>query len=182
MKKAVMLIGLLVAVVCGVFAQVSVAGQTLYYKYLYTVDSETEARNFDPESSFFISTTLKKNGDGYITFTRNSCYQSDEKGIAIFSSVVYAYQGERNNMLIFYRKVDEYREIYIYFSKDFKRLNTNDISTLAQRAASSPNALSGIRSSAQHEIEQNRKFYVYEQTIPAQPTQEQKPTAPDRMW
>jgi hypothetical protein len=145
MKKIVMLISLVLLAVSGVFAQVSLAGQTYYYKYVETVDPDTGVRKKDKVENM------------YLTFTQNSCYLSDEKGIAkpnretktdsfegmytIFTTDYdgpYKYQGEQNNLLVFIRSSSERgqttfngstssstwkNQYYLYFSKDYKRVN-----------------------------------------------------------
>jgi len=107
MKKIIMLIGLMLFFVSGLFAQ---AGETYYYKYVETVDKETGVRK-------------KNNNDGiYYTFTKNACYQSDEKGIAKdnYAYYIFYYRGEKNNLYVFSSSNGLF---YIYFSKDYKRLN-----------------------------------------------------------
>ena len=118
MKKTAILAGLLFAVMSGVFGQVSVAGQTYYYKYVETVDSETGVRRQDNSIEPGIPASV------YITFTSNSCYFSNASGqkessdptdyttligddpsnIAIISLTgngVYSYRGEENNLYAF---------------------------------------------------------------------------------
>jgi hypothetical protein len=173
MKKTVMVIGLLLAIVCGIFAQVSVAGQTLYYKYVYTVDTETEAKS--------IVGGVK---DAYITFTRNSCYFSDEKGIItpIFVfldswawEITHIFQGEQNNSFVFMAQTKaggEYYTGYLYFSKDYKRMNYRTESHLNNGSFD-----------FNHKGNLNA-IHVYEQTTPPQPKPqgETGPVGPDRMW
>jgi hypothetical protein len=125
MKKLLMVIGLAVVLAPCVFAQ---AGKTNYYKYIETVNTETGVRSNDNRKGI------------YITFTRNSCYESDDKGIqakiAGSPVPVYIYEGEQNNLLVFKYKEDSnagtysagmFVDVLTYtFSKDYKRLNTND--------------------------------------------------------
>jgi hypothetical protein len=185
MKKTVMVIGLLLAIVCGVFAQVSVAGQTLYYQYLYSIDSETEVRTIEASPPPYFSEpppSYKTINKGFITFTRNSCYESNAQGIST-GGYTHAYQGEQNNMLVFY--VDNYTyegtELYFYFSKDFKRLNVIILEDKWQDAAR--RGYGNFPTEIQKEIVGNRTIHIYEQTTPASPKpQETRPAAPDRMW
>jgi hypothetical protein len=177
MKKTILIIGLVLLAASGAFAQVSVAGQTFYYKYLYTVDSDTEVRSTGGNTMW---------GDRpmpdaiYITFTRNSCYTSDETGISKtyynISSIVisganetFIYQGEQNNMFVFmYNVRDSYYSYrgYFNFSKDYKRLNIRVELVEAGYG--------------QHG---NLKYvYVYERADPPKPQAETGPTGPDRMW
>ena len=108
-----MAIGLMLVLVSGVFAQ---AGQTYYYRYVETVDKSTGVRSRDPER-----TNL------YITFTRNSCYNSNEKGVINPNAAICAYQGEKNNLYVYlYKNTDSFTLYNWYtFSKDYKRLNFN---------------------------------------------------------
>jgi len=95
MKKTLMLIGLIFVLAAGVFAQVTVEGKTYYYKYVESVDPKTGVKS------------NKKSPNIYITFTKNSCYESDEKGILKTYKVdgqpypVYTYQGEQDNHYVF---------------------------------------------------------------------------------
>jgi hypothetical protein len=137
MKKTAILTGLLFAVMSGVFGQVSVAGQTYYYKYVEEVDDSTGVRK---------KYTSRPNI--YITFTKTGCYNSDDKGHEKEHTendgsnyyfypwnykTLYQYQGEKNNLFVFMLHhrtstrtplplpVNE--QVYYYFSKDYKRLN-----------------------------------------------------------
>ena len=120
--------------VLGAFAQ------TYYYQYVESVD-ENGVRS-------------KKDVKGvYITITKNSCYVSDEKGIKStqepsYSSNLgkdnYAYKGEQNNLLVFSYQYwggssvrivngswvfgEPQGDYYIYFSKDYKRINVRSYS------------------------------------------------------
>ncbi|MDR1574798.1 MAG: YdgA family protein, partial [Treponema sp.] len=97
MKKSVMAIGLIVLAVSGVFAQVSVAGQTYYYRYVETVNTDTGVRSKNSRIVYSVEFF-------YITFTRNSCYLSDEKGIQVsdvFNNRIFSYREERENMYVF---------------------------------------------------------------------------------
>ncbi|MCL1958942.1 MAG: hypothetical protein FWF68_05020 [Spirochaetes bacterium] len=125
MKKFLMTVGLMLVLSAGVFAQ---AGKTNYYRYVETVDTETGVRS--------------KGGDHgiYITFTRNSCYDSDEKGVQTKNrqtdtNIVFAYQGEQNNLYVYKYLNDWFAGTYsagMYvdtntytFSKDYRKLNTH---------------------------------------------------------
>jgi hypothetical protein len=85
MKKILMLTGLLLAVVSGVFGQANVAGKTYYYKYVNTVEDGTGVRTKDSTK------------DMYITFTSNSCYESDKEGNK--SGKVYSYKTKENSAI-----------------------------------------------------------------------------------
>jgi len=138
MKKFLMVIGLMLVLAAGAFAQ------TYYYKYVETVNAETGVRSkgkVDYESM-------------YITITKNGCYFSDEKGIQINSGTlggkVFTYKGEQNNLFTFLYNdtstisgefqatpnfstgtwsfgapsyVVDKKDYYLYFSKDYKRIN-----------------------------------------------------------
>ena len=124
-----MAVGLMLVLVSGVFAQ------TYYYQYVETVDANGVRSKGDI-------------GNFYITITRNSCYVSDEKGIKTKQNIFtlfhaglgdgnYAYKGEQNNLYVFsYEYSDGVLRMqgmkmvegkggdnYIYFSKDYKRIN-----------------------------------------------------------
>jgi len=119
MKKIFLLIGLVLVVVSGVFAQVSVAGQTYYYRYVETVDPATGIRKED---------NILKGGGTYITFTMNSCYTSDERGISKFAKLYivqspFLYQGEQNNLYVFMWQNSSGTTNFMRFSKDYKRMN-----------------------------------------------------------
>ena len=90
MKKTMIAAALAVLALSPVFAQVGAAGQTIYNKYQFSVDSETEARSIDISQFGF-----------HITFTRNACYDSDSNGIQMPYTTASAHQGEQNNMLVF---------------------------------------------------------------------------------
>ena len=173
-KLAMIAVALAVLALSPVFAQVSVAGQTIRYSYLFTVDSETEVRSMT--DSFYLG--LGK--ETYFTFTRNGCYWSESNGIQR-GRQTYTYQGEQNNMLVFYlnESTSTYKQ-YLYFSKDYKRLNFNLITSDSQNYKDSQYA--SLRQDYQREIENNRKFYVYEQYVPPTPQQQTGPAGPDRMW
>jgi hypothetical protein len=175
MKKIVVIIALILLAAAGIFAQVSVAGQTLYYKYVETVNTETGVRSKYERENI------------YLTFTQNSCYESDEKGIAkSFTGSTsesgfhlswrydgpYKYQGEENNMLIFmctetqtgrgiYGNSTFTSKEYFYFSKDYKRMN---------KRSYSPSSNSWINS-----------VPIYEQADPPKQGGD-KPQAPDQLW
>lgn len=123
---------LVLLVVAGVFGQV---GQTYYYVYVESVDAESGVRSKKSSMSPM-----------YITFTKNACYISNKDGIK--SGNEFPYQGEKNNLYTFlYRNTQkgkltvmsydgginlssnvtdaitrDYHE-YLYFSKDYKRIN-----------------------------------------------------------
>jgi len=81
----------------SVFSVASVVcsyGQTYYYQHIETVDAN-KART-------------KGSGGKYITFTRNSCYNSDKNGYATSKSPhcsnianTYSYEGKENGLLVF---------------------------------------------------------------------------------
>jgi hypothetical protein len=178
MKKTVMFVVLILLAISGVFAQVSVAGQTFYYKYVESVDAETGVR----------SIIRGGNDDMYITFTANSCYTSDEKGIVkpIFDDDVQhgvrwstrgdgilKFQGESNNLYVFFGNYTETisgfsrtnvnkLQRYFYFSKDYKRMN--------------------IR----HYDESNGKWYsniaIYERIEAKKEEPQKAPEAPKQLW
>jgi hypothetical protein len=182
MKKAVMVIGLLLAIVCGVFSQISAAGQTLYYQYLYSIDSETEVRTIERSPPPYFKDEQGTENKGFITFTRNSCYASNAQGIFKGGSTNLAYQGEQNNMLVFYvaKWITSFNDLYFYFSKDFKRLNVIRLGYRWQESAR--RGYGNFPTEIQKEIVGSRTIHVYEQTTPPQPQGQTQPTAPDRMW
>ena len=129
-----MAVGLMLVLVSGVFAQ------TYYYQYVETVDANGVRSKRDI-------------GNFYITITKNSCYVSDENGrktnvnpstlfMAELGSDTYAYKGEQNNLYVFsYEYSDGVLRMqgtkmvygkggdnYIYFSKDYKRINVRSYS------------------------------------------------------
>ena len=116
MKKIIMVIGLMLFFVSGLFAQ---AGETYYYKYVETVDTDTGMRS---KGNSRLDKLSDYGGKGvYITFTKNSCYLSNSDGIVVETpelvdgvssfeewrypndqdSIVYSYYGEKNNMYVF---------------------------------------------------------------------------------
>jgi hypothetical protein len=149
MKKILMLIGLVLFTISGVFAQVSVAGQTYYYKYVETVEPDTGVRR-KHESDYIYTDNLRESF--YLTFTQNSCYVSDDKGIkkpingrftfpggggtgTWTQDGPYIYQREQNNLLVFMCKSSNVFnsfgtttytsfQSYLYFSKDLKKINS----------------------------------------------------------
>ena len=135
--KRLILSGLILLVASGVLGQ---TGETWYYKYIETVDASTDVRSKDKTENI------------YLTFTRNSCYESDEKGIAIKGiydnkSKIYNYQGIQNDLYVFMYhdyfdaaaeanalvksfglptmppQITTNTKYYLYFSKDYKRIN-----------------------------------------------------------
>jgi len=88
MKKTVIFIALVLLAVFSTFAQVSIAGQTFYYKYVSTEDSDTGVRSKGADKGM------------YLTFTRNACYESDANGIQK-GSHVYTYQKDDGSRFIF---------------------------------------------------------------------------------
>jgi hypothetical protein len=167
MKKTMMAIGLVV-LAAALYAQVSVAGQTLHYSYVFTVDSETEVRSIYPMGYRLLDNGSDYAKNDYITFTRNACYQSDSNGIQ-YGRDTYTYQGEQNNMLVFSRfnPTGFKNEYYLYFSKDYKRLNYRAINSNAY---------------IEQDKVDNRLIHVYEQSAPPTPQQQTGPAGPDRMW
>jgi len=169
MKKTVIFIGLVLLAVSGMFAQV---GETWYYKYNYTVDSETGVRSVDSNMK-----------DVYITFTKNSCYCSDEKGISNqlgrplynwASGTVHLYQGEQNNVFVYMGTVNEsiYRyKGYISFSKDYKRMNYNAASNL-NNGWFNTDFIGNLKI-----------IHVYDKTDPPKKEEPKKgPEAPKQLW
>jgi hypothetical protein len=184
MKKTVFLVGLVLLAVAGVFAQMSMEGKTYYYRYVETVDPDTGMKSLDRNIH------LRENSNNihnvptwmYITFTRNSCYASDNRGIAIRESVItpdglfdgiipYLYQGEQNNMFVFLGKTPNNRPImdtcYLYFSKDYKRIN-----------------FKASRIVLGYGDSYKKNIYIYEQADPPQPEppKQDGPKAPTQMW
>jgi len=128
MKKFLFLIGFVFVLATEVFAQ---AGQTYYYRYIETIDTSTGVRTKGSPGGFYVKESM------YITFTRNSCYESDERGIQAKNrntgalENVLAYQGEQNNLYIYkflYESLGMSMSQTFTFSKDYKRLNVNNIS------------------------------------------------------
>jgi len=118
MKKLLVVIGLVSVLALDAFAQ---AGQTYYYRYVESVDKSTGVRSKGLARGM------------YITFTKNSCYESDEQGRQarypdgnlVF---IYHYQGEKNNLYVYGYEVGMYQfkaSGTYTFSKDYKRLNEN---------------------------------------------------------
>jgi len=130
MKKFLIAAILMFVVVLGAFAQ------TYYYEYVESVDANGVRSKLDYVKNF------------YITITKNSCYVSDEKGLKItldnatlgnaeLGGGDYAYQGEQNNLYVFVFKESQFSgrmegmkwvsdpvaDYYLYFSKDYKRIN-----------------------------------------------------------
>jgi hypothetical protein len=187
MKKTAIAIALVLLAVSGVFAQFCATGQTYYYKYVQTVDPYTGMSSNDQN----INAGWKFNNryvpdDMYITFTGNTCYTSDYKGISkLYDQITplnghlfmnyntpYYYQGELNNILVFlaYAKESSTAGVYyLYFSKDFKRINFK---------ASLIIDMDGYGEMFKKNI------YIYEQADPPK-KEEPKPTAPTallKMW
>jgi hypothetical protein len=125
MKKTFLAIGLLLAVVIGVF------GQTYQYRYVEDVNTVTGER----------SRTERKAGPVYITFTGRTCYISDREGRLISygprgtehlieimywdgnkQAGTYTFLKEENNLLI-YKGTQDLGSKYLLFSKDYKRIN-----------------------------------------------------------
>jgi hypothetical protein len=165
MKKIVMLIVLVLLTISGVFAQVSVAGQTYYYRYVETVDAETGVRSKDDRK------------DVYLTFTRNSCYFSNEKGILIndprgggywttnpMAGRTFNYQSEQNNLFIFryykdFGHAGGVEEAILRFSKDYTRINHSEYN------------------------DNFKRILIYERADPPQKVDPSKgPEAPTQLW
>jgi len=187
MKKIVMLIGLVLLAVSGVFAQVSVAGQTFYYKYVESVNPDTGMKYIDKNLGDVMFNKLTNYF--YLTFTQNSCYVSDEKGIVIpakgswSDSGIYGtwnhdgpykYQKEENNLLVFMCTVSSRTtgfgstingkdQHYLYFSKDYKRINA--------------------RSYDSDEGKWSLRIMIFERADPPQKVDPSKgPEAPKQLW
>ena len=178
MKKTFLAICLLLAVMCGVFSpgklaaqQVpsDLAGKTLYYGYVETVDSSTEEKN-----------TQTGKEPMYITFTRAACYLSDDKGVQK-DNTMYRYLGEENNILAFMRQYVTltkssysalvpgsttifYKREYLYFAEDYKRLNIRTYSEHSATSEISPNL--EIINSVGTYYSWDNTITVYEQTTP----------------
>jgi hypothetical protein len=157
MKKTVLMIGLLVAVTAGVFAQISVAGQEIKYKLVAITDAINGKVNYNVGERI---TT--------ITFTANSCNGVSTKG-------PFIYQGEQNNMFVFKYTYDwgngAIEEETMFFSKDFRQLTIrwfySDRYFTYHRRFESDFSLSILK-------DMNRQIDVYERVDP--------PKAPDRMY
>jgi len=190
MKKALIAIGLVLLAVSGVFAQIRVEGQTYYYKYVETVDTETGMRSFDNQYikdswTGFLAKEL------YLTFTGNACYASDEKGIAkyvsgfytdgIDDSRIFKYQGKQNYMRVYMQYSDIFNpsrdeiktKITLNFSRDFSRINV-----IYNYEIIPP----GNGPSVGRITSYPNRVYIYEQPSPPRPTEPPKPSVPDRMW
>jgi len=100
--------------------QVSVAGQTLCYKYVETVNRNTGVRS---KVSLNDSLTLYSGRDNYITFTGNACYESNKDGHANNSKLVFLYKSKENGVITFAWDYSDTRIYYWTFSEDYKRLN-----------------------------------------------------------
>jgi hypothetical protein len=184
MKKTAIAIALVLLAVSGLFAQISVAGQTYYYKYVQTVDPYTGMKSDDQNINVGWKFSSKYVPDDmYITFTGNSCYTSDDKGISkmydqitplrghlfIKYNTPYYYQGEHDNVLVFlaYAKEGSTAGLYyLYFTKDYKRINFN---------------ASLIIDMAGYGEMFKKNVYVYEQADPPK-KRDPRPTAPLRTW
>ena len=189
MKKMMIAIGLVV-VAAALYAQQvpsDLAGKTYYYRYVQTVDPRTEVRSLN--RLIWARGTDQTPTEVYLTFTRDGCFTSDEKGVSKYTSYIgftqpgtsntfipYSYQGEQNNMLVFriYYNNTSYGvggiyTRYLSFSKDYKRMNFS---------ASHVSVNTGDDGEF---IVQN--IFVYEQANPSQPApQPATPAGPDRMW
>ena len=181
MKKAMMAIGLVV-VAAALYAQVSVAGQTFYYKYVQTVNPQTEVRSLSREIDARSNVSTEIPEGLYITFTRNGCYPSDEKGLskgyggidsgpyesvqggAASASYTFKYYNNNSNYGI---EITE----FLIFSVDYKRMNFN------ASFKSSTHAALGMSPELYLQ-----NVYVYEQSAPPQPQQETGSAGLDRMW
>ena len=181
-KLAMIAAALALLALSPVFAQVSavkVAGQTIRYVYVQTVDMKTEVRSLN--RSFNPNESVPE--ELYITFTRNGCYTSDEKGLSKSYPVIdVKLIGSPNNMsyecvqggtasasYTFTGHINsssfEYTNI-LTFSTDYKRMNFNGSQI-------------GVR--YRDEVAY-QNVYVYEQSVPPVPQQQTGPTGPDRMW
>jgi len=115
MKKMLMAVVLIVALVSGVFAQ---AGKTNYYYFVESVKVNTGEKAY-----------ALKGDSNYYTFTNNSCYESDAKGnkkIISYRDSVYTYIGEQNNTYVYRLSwKSNNNDMYdtLIFSKDYKRLD-----------------------------------------------------------
>jgi len=179
MKKTLIVIALVLLAVSGVFAQVSVEGQTILYKYIETVDPDTGVRSTN--RNFWSGINDQVPTEIYITFTKNGCYTSDEKGnkkyyhdgIHVDGNALYNYQGEQNNMFVFnaYNKssgnlhgsVFTYEKtIFLYFSKDYKRINLRNSQIIDGKEG------------------YLNRIFIYERFFPPRPVEPPKP--PTQMW
>jgi len=158
MKNLMMLSGMMLLVASSVFGQV---GETWYYKYVETVDDETGVRRKDPS---------EEGKEFYITFTKNSSYESDEKGRILEKSTwIFQYQGEQNEMFVYvyaFNNINSYS--YHFFSKDYKRMNSRMFYGKYDGSWFEP---------ARTKEEWSKNIYVYERTDPPK-----KAKAPDRLY
>jgi hypothetical protein len=104
-KRLIVMLGLLAGIAGGLAAQ---AGETWYYRYVETVAADTGVRTRTPD--YWWTKNM------YVTFTRNSCYVSNDDGQQIDDATsqdfippglssgtraVYQYQGEQNDRYAF---------------------------------------------------------------------------------
>jgi len=178
MKKTVLLIGLILVVLCGVFAQVpaELVGKTYYYEYVETVDEKTGVKRKDT-SSFVIG---PDDGNTFITFTKTGCYISDKNGYQknshyesyemygkIFAGEVFNYQGVENNLIIF--KTEGTGYCAFFFSKDFNRMN--------RRWHYGENSFLSYSENAKLNNTWHPYIYVYKRI-----EYEDPPKNPDKLW
>jgi len=81
MKKILLLL-VLISASC-----ISVLSQTYYYKHIEDVDDN--------------GVKTKKSGGIYITFTKSSCYESDENGYQSGISDIYHYKETKDNLFVY---------------------------------------------------------------------------------
>jgi len=139
MKKFVMAVVLVLAVVSGVFAQ---SGKTNCYKAVEQISSTDGRRQLDGKGSF-------------ITFTNNTCYYSDAKGTRIGDTNIFTYEGEQNNAYVYsiigYLNNKPFSYGALIFSKDYKRVDNFFISPIREAGIGMNNPLIIISMYAQVE-------------------------------
>lgn len=106
---------------------IALSQDTYYYRHVYSINKQTEAR------------THGSSGKGvYVTFTKDGCYESDKDGVNIRGNMFFKYRGKNKNVLIFQRwgkkmffsnnpnlnELEYYDDKWL-FSSDKKRMNRN---------------------------------------------------------
>jgi len=185
MKKTVMVVGLVLLAVSGVFAQVIASGQTVRYNFVAKINKETGVRSNDRKISDWWSLASVM----YITFTNNSCYDSDSKGMAIgnrkerlaqdysFGSFVmdesfngtYRFQGEQNNLFTFMEEVTTVTIMATY---------TNPFPS--QSTTKSKVYMNFSKDYKVLNIDRGTTVYVYNRDEPKPPEPEKKPDI--KLW
>jgi hypothetical protein len=121
MKKAVLFAALMTVLALGAFAQVpaSVVGKTFVYYYVETVNTDTGVREVGPNSDGHrdVTVTIFEKSilwEEYITI----------RGTTSGTPRNYPYLGEENGVYVFSATGNSTSTFYVYFSKDFRRINT----------------------------------------------------------